>query len=112
MKYQFKPRKVFERSLTYLGRLDPSIIDEVKDAIRILLNGDKLPGEFRDHALEGNLANYHDFHLRDTPKGQQPTETNDVVVIYKFEEQDLVLVAIDIGSHKKMFSNQNRKHIH
>lgn len=112
MTYQFKPRKSFERNLTDLGQLDPTIIDETKDAIQILLVGDSLPKEFRDHQLEGNLANYRGFHLRDTPKGQTPTETNDIVVIYKIEDQDLVLVAVDIGSHKKMFANRYHRPKH
>ena len=43
MRYQYKPRKSFERNLAYLTQLDVTIIDEVKDAIFILLDGDILP---------------------------------------------------------------------
>lgn len=50
-----------------------------------------------------------EFHLRDTPKGQQPTEINDIVVIYKVNNQDLVLVAVNIGSHKKLFHGRYHK---
>lgn len=110
MMYHFRPRKSFERSLSDLGKLDSTIIDEVKDAILILLNGDQLPKEFHDHPLKGNLANYRDFHVRDTPKGKQPTETNDVVVIYRIEDQDLVLVAVDIGSHRMLFAGKYHQH--
>ena len=109
MRYQYKPRKSFERNLAYLAQLDVTIIDEVKDAISILLDGDILPDDFHDHELEGNYTGYREFHLRDTPKGQQPTETNDIVVIYKVNNQDLVLVAVNIGSHKKLFHGRYHK---
>ncbi|MCI2031491.1 type II toxin-antitoxin system YafQ family toxin [Limosilactobacillus sp.] len=109
MVYQFRPRKSFEHNLTRLAQLDPTIVDEAKEAINILLNGDSLPKEFNDHHLKGNLANYNEFHLRDTPKGQEPTEINDVLVIYKIEKQDLVLVAVSIGSHSKLFQGRYRK---
>lgn len=109
MMYQYKPRKAFERSLTYLAQLDVTIVDEVKEAIFILLDGDTLPNDFHDHELEGNYTGYREFHLRDTPKGQQPTEINDIVIIYKIDNQDLVLVAVDIGSHKKLFYGRYHK---
>lgn len=51
MRYQYKPRKSFERNLVYLAQLDVTIIDEVKDAIFILLDGDILPNDFHDHKL-------------------------------------------------------------
>lgn len=71
MKYQYKPRKSFERNLTYLAQFDTTIIDEIKAAIFVLLNGDSLSKDFQEHELEGNYAGYREFHLRDTPKGQK-----------------------------------------
>lgn len=109
VKLNFRPRKSFEKHLRYLGKLDPTIVDEVRAAIEILLEGEKLPEDFQDHDLERKLAGYSEFHVRDTPKGQQPTEINDIVIIYKIEFQDLVLVAVDIGSHVKMFGSANTK---
>lgn len=109
MVYQFRPRKSFERNLAHLAQLDQAIVDEAKDAINILLNGDTLPNEFNDHQLKGNLSNYREFHFRNTPKGQKPTETNDVLIIYKIEDQNLVLVAVNIGSHTKLFQERYRK---
>ncbi|MBP2057414.1 mRNA interferase YafQ [Lactobacillus colini] len=104
-----KPRKSFTEHLRYLSKLDPTIVDEVKDAIDILLNGETLPDEFQDHDSVRKLSGYSKFHLRDTPKGERPPETNNVVIIYKIEFQDLILVAVDIGSHLKMFSHENQK---
>lgn len=92
-----------------MAQLDPTIIDEVKAAILILLDGESLPEDFHDHELIGNYAGYREFHLRDTPKGHHPSEMNDILVIYKINNQDLVLVAVDIGSHKKLFHGRYKK---
>ena len=109
MRYQYKPRKSFERNLAYLAQLDVTIIDEVRDATFILFVVQFIHDDFHDHELEGNYISYRKFHLRDTPKGQQPTEINDIVVIYKVNNQDLVLVAVNIGSHKKLFHGRYHK---
>ncbi|MCH3922826.1 type II toxin-antitoxin system YafQ family toxin [Limosilactobacillus sp.] len=103
--YQFNPRKTFSNDLRLLSQIDPSIIDETRAAINILLDGDRLPKEYKDHGLKRKYAGYREFHLRDTPEKEQPTELNDVVVIYKIKEQDLVLVAVRIGSHNKLLRN-------
>lgn len=106
---QFRPRKSFIKHLSYLAKLDPIIVDEVRSAIEILLEGNELPADFRDHELKRRLAGYHEFHLRDTPRGTTPTEINDVVILYKIEDDDLVLVAVDIGSHIRMFGHNSSK---
>ncbi|WP_251576288.1 type II toxin-antitoxin system YafQ family toxin [Limosilactobacillus agrestimuris] len=108
-KYSFRPRKTFNNDLNYLGKIDPSIIDDIREPIEILLNGDELPEEYNDHNLKRKYAGYREFHVRDTPKGGTPSETNDVLVIYKKDVQDLILVAVRTGSHSKLFNNSYRK---
>lgn len=76
-----------------MGQLDPSIIDNIA-AIDILRNDDELPEEYNDHELERNYTGYNEFHVRDTPKGFTPTGMNDVVVIYKKDNQDLILIGV------------------
>lgn len=56
VRLKFKPRKSFEKNLRYLGKLDPTIIDEVREAIEILLEGQKLPTDFKDHKLTRRLS--------------------------------------------------------
>ena len=109
MHYQFKPRKTFNQDLASLGQIDPTIIDDVRAAIAILLNGDSLPAEFRDHDLKRKYAGYREFYLRDTPLGTAPNAKNDVVVIYKVKDQDLVLIAIRIGSHNRLYRGAYHK---
>lgn len=109
MKYQFRPRKSFKRSLSYLSKIDSSIVDEIREAVLILLNGERLSEEYSDHELKGNFAVYREFHLRDTPKGTIASEINNIVVVYKIKDQDLVLIAVDIGSRQKLFHGHYRK---
>ncbi len=112
-KLSFKPRSTFTADLKRLSKLDPSIITEVREAIDILLEGDKLPNEFNDHELKRNLSGYHEFHLRDTPNGKQPTAINDVLVVYDIDEDDLILIGIRVGSHQQLFDNkQSMKYRH
>jgi mRNA interferase YafQ len=85
-KLRFKPRKTFDVDLKHLATIDHQIVDEVRAAIEILLTGRALPAEFGDHQLQRRLAGYHEFQLRDTSKGQQPSERNGVVVIYAIDE--------------------------
>lgn len=108
--YSFRPRKTINADLAYLGRIDPSIIDDIREAVDILLNGDVLPQEYKDHELQRKYSGYREFHVRDTPKGKRPSETNDVLVIYKIDHQDLVLVAVRTGSHSVLFNNPYHKH--
>ena len=45
-KLSFRPRATFNADLKRLGRLDPSIIDEVREAIDEILETGKLPAEY------------------------------------------------------------------
>lgn len=105
-KLDFVPRPDFVQDLNYLRKLDPLIIDEIKDAISILRNNLELPKEFKNHNLHGYYEGTSEFHLRDTPKGFKSTEKNDVVVIYKKRITSLVIIGIRVGSHNKLFHDE------
>ncbi|CCK83675.1 Putative uncharacterized protein [Lactobacillus equicursoris 66c] len=103
----FKPRQTFDYDLRRLARIDRTIVSEIREAIEILLDGQELPKEFNDHALTRKYEGYREFHLRDTPKGKQPSELNDVVVIYTVDDQNLTLIAVRAGAHSELFSGSN-----
>lgn len=102
----FRPRATFNADLKRLGRLDPTIIDEVKDAINEILETGTLPAEYGDHPLKRRLAGYREFHVRNTPSGKHPSDTNDVLVIWYRERNELVAVGVRVGSHDRLFSGQ------
>lgn len=107
VRLQFRPRATFNADLKRLGRIDPTIIDDVRSAIDELLENGSLSGEYGDHPLKRRLSGYREFHVRDTPHGKQPSDTNDVLVIWYIERHELVAVGVRVGSHDRLFSNKN-----
>ncbi|MGA3506801.1 type II toxin-antitoxin system YafQ family toxin, partial [Lactiplantibacillus plantarum] len=83
-------------------------IDEVRAAIDLLLEQQQLPPEFEEHELNRRMSGYNECHLRDTPKNKTPSETNDVLVVYTIDKDELVLIGIRVGSHDRLFPCQNR----
>jgi mRNA interferase YafQ len=59
-------------------------------AITILAHGEKLPTEYKDHPLHGELSLYREFHVK-----------GDLLVIYQIRKSELVLVLVNIGSHSQ-----------
>lgn len=106
-KLRFRPRATFNADLKRLGRLDPTIIDDVRAAIEQLLETGELPEEYGDHPLKRRLAGYREFHVRDTPHGDSPSDINDVLVVWYQERNALVAVGVRVGSHDRLFPNQN-----
>lgn len=104
VRLQFRPRATFNADLKRLGRIDPAIIDDVRSAIDELLENGSLSGEYGDHPLKRRLSGYREFHVRDTPHGKQPSDNNDVLVIWYIERHELVAVGVRVGSHDRLFS--------
>lgn len=107
VKLKFRPRATFNADLKRLGRLDPTIIDEVRAAIDEILGTRTLPDEYNDHPLGRKLAGYREFHVRDASSGEKPNDINDVLVIWYIERDELVAVGVRVGSHNRLFPNQN-----
>lgn len=105
--YKFKPRETFIADLKRLGKLDHSIIPEIRAVIEMLLENQQLPAEYQEHQLKRQFSAYQEFHLRDTPVGKQPSDINDIVVIYTVDISELTFIGIRVGSHSRLFKNQN-----
>jgi len=105
--YKFKPRETFIADLKRLGRLDHSIISEIRAAIEMLLENQHLPADFQEHRLKRQFSAYQEFHLRDTPVVKQPNDINDVVIIYTVDISELTFIGIRAGSHALLFKDQN-----
>ena len=58
--------------------------------VSLLLKGKTLPIEAKDHLLIGDWKDFREFHLG-----------GDLLVIYKIDKTDLILVRI--GTHNKLF---------
>ena len=67
-------------------------IDLLDDVIRILSRGEKLPDKNKDHELGGDWAGHRECHI-------QP----DWLLIYRVEDDVLVLTLTRTGTHSDLF---------
>lgn len=67
------------------------VLQELEKVIEILALDKNLPEKYRDHELTGNFKGIRELHLF----------PDDLLMYYKVEENELVLVAI--GSHSELF---------
>jgi len=91
VKYMVKPTSRFKKDYKSMEKrnLDMSLIDDV---ITKLAKGIPLPEHNRDHALIGNYAGHRGCHV-------QP----DWILIYRIEENVLVLSLTRTGSHSDLY---------
>ena len=81
-------RKALKRILKS-GRFQRSEIQNIVDK---LARGENLRESYDDHKLSGDLANYRECRIKP-----------DLLLVYKIENNDLVLVLVNIGSHSDLF---------
>ena len=67
-------------------------INLLKDCIRILVAEEELPPKYRDHSLTGNWSGYRECHIQ-----------TDWLLIYRIENNNLILVLSRTGSHSDLF---------
>jgi len=91
MKYDLMMTKRFqkERKLAEKRGLSMRLLDDI---VLKLADGIPLPKSNRDHALSGSMAKYRECHI-------QP----DWLLVYRIEEDILVLVLSRTGSHSDLF---------
>lgn len=65
---------------------------KLKTVIEILIEGKQLPQKYQDHPLSGNWNGYRDCHVE-----------NDLVLIYKIDKKNKILLLQRIGSHSELF---------
>ena len=78
-------------TLAMKRRLDIKLLDEI---IRALAHREFLPSKNKDHALLGRWCGYRECHI-------QP----DWLLIYRIENDVLVLTLARTGTHSELFGN-------
>ena len=86
---KLRRHKQFVKDLRKVRLTDEQFQKFVK-YLNLLLEGEPLPPEARDHELIGNWQGFREFHLG-----------GDLLVIYYRKEKELILVRI--GSHSQLF---------
>ena len=67
-------------------------LDKLEAVVSILASGAKLPPQYRDHALTGDMEGLRDCHI-----------TPDWVLLYTIQDDVLVLTLTRTGSHADLF---------
>ena len=67
-------------------------LDLLETIIKLLADGKPLPTHNRDHALTGNWGGYRECHI-----------TPDWLLIYKIEQDILILTLTRTGTHSDLF---------
>jgi mRNA interferase YafQ len=65
---------------------------EVETVVDILCKGSKLPEKYRNHKLHGEYIGYEECHIK-----------GDLVLVYKIEKDNLILILLNLGSHSDLF---------
>lgn len=66
--------------------------DELKDVIKRLAAEKPLEAKFYDHQLKGKYSSFSECHIRP-----------DWLLIYRIDQEELVLIAQRTGSHSDLF---------
>lgn len=92
--YRLTYSKDFSKSLKKInsGVGGKKIVQELEVFLDILVSGKKIPENYKDHQLQGELKGYRECHIR-----------GDVLIVYKKEEKLLIITLINIGSHSYLF---------
>ena len=91
MKYKLKLTSLFKKDVKRMkkrGR-DMKKLDEV---VNMLQSGTPLSWEFRDHALSGDYSGFRECHIQ-----------SDWILLYYFDEEQIVLVCSRTGTHSDIF---------
>ena len=91
MKYTVRRTKKFRKELKKMLRRGADL-DKLETVVNILAAGETLPPQYRDHALTGDLEGTRDCHI-----------TPDWLLLYRIENDVLVLTLTRTGSHADLF---------
>lgn len=69
----------------------------LQEIVQLLARGESLPERNKDHALSGNYKGFRECHI-----------APDWLLIYRYEDDVLVLTLSNTGSHSDLFGKQRR----
>ncbi len=92
MKYRIVFTRRFLKSLKRVRQFKGFKQEKLAYIIEQLASGVKLPEQYRDHALQGDVLGYRECHI-----------SPDILLIYEIQKDVLVCQMIDIGNHAQLF---------
>ncbi len=92
MKYVIERTPTFKKDFK-LAQKQGLDLNKLKEIITLLANGEPLPPKNKDHQLKGNYKGHRECHI-------EP----DWLLIYKIQDDMLILTLVRTGSHSKLFN--------
>ena len=92
MKYEIERTPTFKMDFK-LAQKQGLDLNKLKEIITLLANGEPLPPKNKDHQLKGNYKGHRECHI-------EP----DWLLIYKIQDDMLILTLVRTGSHSKLFN--------
>ena len=91
-KYNLRFTTRFKKHLKQIAKRNIDNVRKINDVVNSLQKDEKLEARFKDHALVGNWTGHRECHI-----------LPDLLLIYKIEEDILILELVDTGSHADLF---------
>ena len=88
-KYEIKLTRAFKKSHKKLNQAHKDLLMSI---INKLANDEVLEPKYNDHALKGEWINHRECHIRP-----------DLLLIYKKQDDLLILTCVNVGSHSELF---------
>ena len=88
--YKLKITTTFKKSLKRVKKRGYNL-KLLEDVVETLRQGKTLPHKYKDHELSGNHKGFRDCHV-----------TPDWLLIYKIENDLLILTLVDTGTHSDL----------
>ena len=91
-KYNLRITNRFKKHLKQIAKRNINNVKKINDVVNSLQKGETLEAKFKDHAIVGNWTGHRDCHI-----------LPDLLLIYKIEENILILELVDTGTHADLF---------
>lgn len=82
----------FRKSYKRVSRHKNFKEEELEKVLFLLKTRQKLDIKYRDHNLSGDMKDFRECHV-----------APDILLIYKIEKEELILLLFNIGSHSELF---------
>lgn len=90
-KYKIEFTGLMKKNMKLMQRRGKDM-SKMQEVLSILIEGKTLPEKYKDHSLSGNYVNCRECHI-------EP----DWLLIYKIENERLVLLLMKTGTHSDLF---------
>lgn len=91
-KYNLRITNRFKKHLKQIAKRNIDNVTKINNVVNSLQKGETLEARFKDHALVGKWNGHRECHI-----------LPDLLLIYKIEENILILELVDTGSHADLF---------